>query len=192
MLAAILPACRSGRSVVNHYYLLELPSQAVENVRAETPMFLGKAEVFDVLVAPSYASHQIAIREESHRIRYFSFNEWAIRPGVALSAAAFNFFKLSGAFTEIIHGWRTEDVDYLIETEVFHLEVDDRDGLFQARLHLEFTVSNARNGEILYRHRADRYDELPERSLNLFAETVSRLFADELTAFVRALGGEVR
>ncbi len=176
--------CRSSKPVQNNFFLLELPPVAVSETQERIKTIDGSFEVQQAEVAPAYASHQIAIREDTHRIRYFSFNEWAHRPALSLSNMAFNYLEDNRFFDEIVTGRLRDTPDYVIQTIVHHLEVDYQTEVFEARLVVEFRLLNAATEEIILRHRTDRNQVLEENSLNLFAAAVSEFFIEELHAFV--------
>ncbi len=187
LLLLILPllfaACRSSKSIQNRFFMLELPVAALEDMPEHFTPLPGRYYVQEVVMSPAYASYQIALREESHSIRYFSFNEWAERPGSKLTAMVNSFFNANQVFEETLTGRQTEQADYIMHTKVHRLEADHQTDDFEARLVIEFSLTDAHTGETLQHHFADRSQVLPQRNLNLFAAAVSELFAEELTRF---------
>lgn len=180
----LFAGCRSTQPVQNNFFLLELPPAFFEDSQRRVKSIDATCELIKVEVAAPYASHQIAIREDSHRMRYFSFNEWAHRPGQSFSNMAFRYLEEGKFFRELYTGRHRETPDYLIETEVYHLEVDNRSGLFEARLVVEFQLLNAETHEPVVQHRSNRTRSLQENSLNLFAAEISNLFYEELINFM--------
>lgn len=187
LLLLILPllftACRSSKSIQNRFYVLELPASIHEKMPEHFSPLPGSYFVQPVEVAPAYASYQIALREESHSIRYFSFNEWAERPANALTAMVKSFLNANRVFEETLTGRQTERADYFMRIRVSKMEADHQAVDFEARLVVELSLTDARTGEVLHHHLADRSSLLPERNLNLFAAAISELFAEELASF---------
>ena len=187
MLMLLVPllfmGCRSSKSIQNRFYTLELPA----TVHADMPeRFLplpGRYRVQTVEVSPAYASYQIALRKESHSIRYFLFNEWVERPASALTTMVKSFLNDNEVFEEILTGRQTGEADYFMQTRIHRMEADHRTRDFEARLVIEFSLTDARTGEVLHHHLADRNSVLPQRNLNLFAAAISELFAEELVGF---------
>lgn len=183
MLLFLLSGCRSGEQVVQRYFLLE----SVEESQLEWPegafTISGSCHIEDVSIAPAYNTHQIAVRENSHQVRYFSFNEWAVRPERQLTDLLLDFFHQNQVFQDVMHGRPMVQADYLLRTEVSHLELDHQDQVFKARLQMEMLLVDTSNGNTVFRHQSDRMEEIPEKDLNQFAAVISRLFEEELMAF---------
>ncbi|MDR4987607.1 MAG: ABC-type transport auxiliary lipoprotein family protein [Bacteroidales bacterium] len=187
MLAVLFTACRSGKSVQQHFYLLELPEEYAQTLPVTLTTLPGTCGIMQVKVAPPYASHQIALREESHSIRYFSFNEWAQRPENALRDIAARFLKTHGVFEHVSTGRLAEGADYMLKVDVSRLEVVDRGKTLEARFVAELLLQDAKGDHILYQHLADHAEVLPGNNLNDFASTISRLFAEELKTMTMQL-----
>ena len=183
LLPLVFTACRGTKSIPERYYNLHLPAAALEELQQGLGTIPGHCHINMVSVAPAYASHQIAIREQSHTIRYFSFNEWVQRPGYVLTDLKIAFLDQHQIFETISTGRPGDEAGYLLETTVHRLEVDNRDDAFAARLVIEFDFLDANTGRRLSNHKADRSMDLPERNLNSFAAAISELFAEELRNF---------
>lgn len=183
MTLLVMVACRGGQVVVSQYYLLELPpfDEAMPSGAFQT--LPGICEVAEVKVAPAFASHQIAVREDTHQIRYFSFNEWAVRPPLAFTGLLLDFLQDRQVFEEVTHGRHALPSKYLIETEITHLEMDVGRPLVYARLNLTISLYDTATGDRLVSHQADRSEPLSAQDLNEFASVTSQLFAEELTKF---------
>ncbi len=185
-----LVACRTGQVVVNQYYLLEYPATEVTTLSEGLHTLGGICEVADVKVAPAFSSHQMALRENSHQIRYLSYNEWAVRPSLLFTGMLMDFLDKNRMFEEITHGRYALPSKYLLETEIVHLELDMRSTTPLARLQVVFRISE-NGGDVVLSHNADRDEPLSGYDLNEFASVISRIFAEELHAFHRELSGRL-
>ena len=184
LLVLFLAGCRSSQPVIQKYYLIESPEEYEGTWPERISVLPGTCLLSNVQMAPAYATHQIALREDSHQIRYFSFNEWAIRPEIALTRVLSAFFVENPVFENIKTGRVARATDYVLETEVLHLELDTRDETLHARLHLQLSLLDGANqNNTLHTHTADRSVALEEKNLNLFAAAISRMFTEELHAF---------
>ena len=186
-----IAGCRSGSEVTSQHYLLEIPQEYDFHWEGEPGPIVASCEVLVPDVVPAYSSHRMAIREESHQIRYFGFNEWAIRPDQVFHQMAVDFLKENRVFEELVYGRVVLPADYVLETAIIHLEADNRQEMFRARLHVEFRLRESETDEILLTHREDRFETLDSRNLNDFAEAISRMFTEELAAFTESITREV-
>ncbi len=183
-MAFAMAGCRSSQPVIQQYFLLEPPSEQLVRWPEGLSSIIGSCEVENVRIAPAYASHKIAIREGSHQIRYFTFNEWAVRPAQGLTRFIIDFFEKYHVFDEVEHGRVVTPVNYILETEVYHIELDDRHEDLRARLHVAFRLLDQDNGgKVIQQHIADRFQSLETKNINAFAAAVSQLFMEELHTF---------
>ncbi len=179
-----LAACRSSQPVNHYFYLIEYDMERSTEWPEGLGTLAGLCEIGPVWVTPAYASHQISMRTASHQLRYFTFNEWAVRPEQAFTKLLLDFFEGFPVFENIAHGRLTSPPDYILETEIHHLELDARKEKIGARLQVVFSLYDMENGKnMVSQHVADRTLELERKSLNDFATAISRLFQEELQAF---------
>ncbi len=182
--ALVFAGCRSSQPVTQQYYLLELPSQYEGDWPERLSVLQGSILIANAGITDAYASHQIAVREDTHQIRYFNFNEWAIRPEKAFTQLLLDFYQENQVFEEVMYGRIIQATDYILNTQVLVLELDTRDDIIRARLKVDFSLLDGQNeGNILLHHTADRNMELETKNLNSFARAISQMFIEELHDF---------
>ena len=185
--ALLFASCGGGRQVATRFYVLEFPdggSVAAEQGLSPLP---GSGLIERPAMHQAFSTHQIALREDSYEIRYFSFNEWASRPDQSLSAMMLTFFREFPAFDQGVSMTETEGTRFRIETHVPRLEVIQVRNDFHARLDVEFRLVELPGGEVLHTHDARRQQPLRQRNLNLFAQAVSEMFVEELHVFANGM-----
>ncbi len=183
-LIVLFPACRSSKSVYNRYYLLEIPAAAMEALPKGLETMAGRFDVREVEVAQAYNSHQIALRDGSHSIRYFTFNEWVQRPSTNLTGMLISFLDNHNVFETVQTGRQAVEPDYVLKTKVHRMEVVQQRRQLEALLFVEFALMDATGNRQLFHHSAERSRILPEKNLNMFAEAISEFFVEELTDFI--------
>ncbi len=184
ILFVLFPSCRSSKSVYNRYYLLEIPAAASESFPEGLQTMAGRFDVREVAVAQAYASHQIALRDGSHSIRYFTFNEWVQRPSTNLTGMLISFLDNNNVFEIVETGRQAVEPDYVLKTYVHRMEVVQQQKEFESVLFVEFVMMDATGNRQLFRHSAERSRILTEKNLNLFAAAISEFFVEELTDFI--------
>jgi len=176
----MLSGCFGRKSVMQKYYLLELPAVADsvhEKTQSKTSATCGIAEV---KVADAFASSRIALRTNTHELRYYSYHKWAVRPGIVLSQLVEQYLQEQRIFAFTSNRNLKRLPDYELYTEVKHLEVVERDDALAAHLNIEFQLVDNSSGEILLRHKADSRNPLAEKKLNLFTATIGEIVHNEL------------
>ena len=183
----LLPACRSGKSVSGKYYLLEPDRDQSFQLAGDQLPLPYSCYLSPVWVHPAFASHQIALRSNTHEISYFAFNEWGMRPGQALTELLESYFVREGLFVHVTTAEAIPAADLRLETRVARLEVERTGNSFVANLDLEFSLFDKDRNLVINVWEKQARRELEERNLNLFAAAVSSLFAEALHEFSEEL-----
>lgn len=183
LLTLLLASCGGSKSVVNRFYVLEYPARVVEGMEEELLSIDGSCLIETPGMHSAFATHQIALREDTHEIKYFSFNEWANRPEQSLATIIWSFFQDFPVFGQgaVLQGSGEEK--YALQTHVSRMEVVQQRNDFHARLNVEFLLVDRSTGATLAAHKASRQEVLAQRNLNLFASAISEIFVDELQLF---------
>lgn len=182
--ALLLEACRSAPAVQKNYYLIE----SVDSVSGrDWKLSAALLEVVNVEVSPAYAGHKIAVREESNRIRYYDYHEWAVLPQLAIQDAVIANLSGTGMTAYAPPGFSGVRADFILRTTVSRMEMQDRGKEFHALLAIDFTVIDNRDRSIRIVHRAIREEKLKSKSMNLFADAISRMLAGECAALAQKI-----
>lgn len=187
ILSIIAAGCLTRKPPAIRYYVLEYPGkEALSGFDAAT--IKGSCLVRPVEVSPAYSTNQIAIRENTHEIRYFAFNMWAVRPEPGLTGIMFRFLDDHRIFENLRSPGLIDETDYTLETMVYNLEVETDRRDYRARLNMVFRLIDNKQNRTVKEHMVNRSMPVEERDLNLFAAAVSTIFVEELAAFTEAAG----
>lgn len=181
----LLAGCFGGKSVAPTYYLIEFPfdaeiSKENHSDEEDDPIPI---HVLEIDVHPAFASHEIAIREDSHEFRYFTNHKWTNRPEQNLAIFMQNFFGQHDGFM-IINPRKFALRDYyIVELYVNRLEVVKNGKQYSAYLQMEIVLREGDTSKKVFKHVVNRSEPMNERNLNMFAAAVSRMFLEELKLF---------
>ncbi len=180
----LLAGCRSSKPVATVFYILEYPDDKEIGEDTIPPLPLT-IEITDVEVHPAFASHKMVMREDSHQIKYFVNNQWAVRPAEGFARFMEEYFEHNKVFQEVQTRYWNVLPDYQIVTSINHLEVirDRRD--FYARLNVDFKLIGGEEGKVVVEHTADKSRLAEKRNLNLFTDAISSMFFEELHYFAQ-------
>jgi ABC-type uncharacterized transport system auxiliary subunit len=188
----VIAGCMTHRSVPVRYYILDYPAEVQVDIAGGTAPIQKSCLVNTVQVYPAYSTSQIAIRENTHEIRYFAFNQWAVRPEQSFTSMMVEFLKNHNIFQSIQTTALFAQADYTIETIVYHLELIEEDNEYHAHLNLAYRLKDSQTEQVIIDHRADRKYLLDEKNLNLFAATISKIFIEELGIFSNSILTDLR
>lgn len=181
----LLPGCRSSRTATNRYYILEYPRDISANIPDHT--IESSCYVNPVDIYPAFSTNQIAFREDSHEIRYYSFNHWAIRPEAGFTRILLDYLDDNRIFSRVYHTSPVHDAIYTIETVVHRLEVVRESNDYYAHLIVRFRLIDNDSGNIVSEHLNSNTTEMDDPNLNLFARSVSGMFVEELDHFLSGI-----
>lgn len=181
----LLGACRSSKPEAPRFYMLEYTAK--QDIASDTLSALPYSlEIMDIDLNPAFSSHQIAMREDAHEVKYFVNHQWASRPQKSLERFVVNYFNEHAIFENVRRSFWNVQPDFRLYIIIYNLEVvrDRKD--FSAHLHLEMWLES-NEGEVIHRHVADQTRMLEKRSLNLFAQAINNMFYEELNYFANKL-----
>ncbi|MFP4555450.1 MAG: ABC-type transport auxiliary lipoprotein family protein [Bacteroidales bacterium] len=189
----LLAGCFGGKSVAPTFYLIEYPFN--EEISADNS---GDDEVepipihvLELDVHPAFSSHEIAIREDTHELKYFANHKWTNRPEQTLTIFMQNFFGHHNGFM-VINPRKFALRDYYsVEFYVNRLEVVKNGKQYSAYLHMEITLREGATSKEVFKHVTDRSEPMEERNLNLFASAVSRMLFEEIKQFSQKVEAEL-
>lgn len=142
-------------------------------------------EIEEVGIHPAFATNQIAIRENTHQIRYFVNHQWAVRLQQSLTQYITDYYMTNQLFDDVGNRFWKDPADYKVSTYVHNLEVKQIDKDFSAYMHIDFFLIDVDNNQVVTKHTVKKNRLLPKRNLNLFAEAVNNMFFEELHFFAQ-------
>ena len=182
-----LAGCMSQKQPTSKYYVIETPDTLKLSLSPGQLPMEGYCEIAPVDVYPAYATQSIAQRKGSHEIVYYSYHHWAVRPGESMTLLLEDYLSRASLFDGVsTRFWKIQPA-YKLKTTVFQLEALRENEAMVAHLSLRFALVSTRDNESLVVHQANRKQSLPRKDLNLYAQTVSELFHEELGRFSKKM-----
>lgn len=177
-------SCGSQKAVVNKYYVIEMPEEAVKDTIKDTSVIVNEyCEIEKTNIYPAFATRKIANRSKSNEIKYYAYHEWAVRPEEYFSHITVDFFEKTGTFKGIASRYWEILPKYKLKTSIFQLEVINKDKDLLAHLKIEFVLENNKTRNAIISYKANKSIPLEEKNLNLFAENISKMFYESLKEF---------
>ena len=187
-----MTGCLTRAPEPTRHYLLDYPAGIKIDFPGNGQPVEKSCLITPVDVYPAYSTHQIAVREHSHEIKYFVLNIWAVRPEQSLTNIITEFFKNHKVFESVHLPTLSTDTDFTLGTTVYNLEIVNERRDYYARLNVEYQLKDNQSNQIIHDHRADKRVLLADRDLNLFAAAISDIFVEELAVFVNTIMEDFR
>jgi len=183
-LIVLFGSCGRQKTVVNKYYIIDIPEIATTSPDDEVAFDDSYCKVNEIVIYPAYATRQIANRRRSHELVYFENHAWAVRPQEVFTRVTIDFLKKQKLFKDVSSRFWNVIPQYHLETTIYNLEVSEVEEDFSAHLQLEFRLVHAESNEAFLVHHADRSAPLDKRDLDLMAGEISRMYHEELKILV--------
>jgi ABC-type uncharacterized transport system auxiliary subunit len=175
-----LSSCGRQKTVVNKYYVIDIPEIAASSVPEGETYDDSYCKVNETVIYPAYSTRQIANRRRSHELVYFENHTWAVRPQEVFTRVTIDFLQKQKLFKNVSSRFWNVVPEYYLETTIYNLEVSEIDKDFSAHLQLEFRLIHADSNDTFLVHHADRSAPLEKRDLDLMASEISRMYHEEL------------
>lgn len=186
MLALLFAGCTGGRQVATRYFLIEYPEQMAEPSDTAIAITGFGTNVFmaPIDIHPAYGSHQIVIRENTHQINYFSFNEWAIRPSQSLQFITDRYLREAGWFNRVVPSPADAMQGHALLVRIHQMELVHQSRRFFTLMRFEFELTDRRSGLVVQSGMLESSRPLAQKDLNLFAASIGELYLKELENFL--------
>jgi ABC-type uncharacterized transport system auxiliary subunit len=169
--------------LIRHYYVLETTGDSLAFFE-DAIQIRGACEILRIQIPPAYDQQRIAVRRRSHEISYYQYHYWAMNPADNLTSLLEKEIRRSKIFTFASSGNLNVLPDYQISSQVYKIEVEDINDLFQVSLDMQMEFIEYSSGNTVLIHRFERKKSLEERDLNLFAAELSQIFQEETSQFI--------
>jgi len=181
---SLVLGCGSRSTMVRKYYLLENKTPLDLKLMGVYEPFGYNAELKDFIVATPYEDQRIALRSESNELIYYFYHYWGVRPGEAVTRMVQDIFSRGAIFKKLTRNVN-EHADVVISGEISALERVRIKKAEYAHLAGRMTFKDGRTGQVLVDYDFDRRFELKKnKSMNAFAETLSKALFDETEEFI--------
>ena len=168
-------------------------SDSLEIFAAPRQPFLDAyCEIVPVQIYPAYATQQIAKKNKTHEITYYRYHHWAVRPEEALNLMIEDHLNRTALFQRVSRRYWRINPAYKLETTVYQIEIQQQNKIYQAHIAMRFDLYRIASDELLVSHEADRLEDLDRRDINLFAQSVGRIFHEELNVFAKKITGQIQ
>jgi len=166
-----------------YYYDLYLePLKTNEKIRIDKILF-----VEDIVANEAYWTQRMVYRNSPFMVQYFTFKQWAKRPGEMIKDAIILFYKKNLFFNKVIEEYSSIEPDIILKTNIFALEIMKKDKQWFAHLALDIEVIEKKNEKMILSHSFDRLKKIRGRKARYAPEKISEILQEELLEVVKKL-----
>jgi len=186
ILSLMLSACAT-KSIHPEYYILDYqPVLRYSTLKVDVP-FPFKVQVQTMKIPRTFDRVNIVVRYSAHRLDYYRYNLWAIRPQIIISDLIANHISRYGIFEICQREFLEERPDYEIIGYIDAIEKFDHESYTAAHLALKLYLRTYDGYENLLSHEFDRVEEMPVFRMELFAQKLSDILEEEVNNFIQKM-----
>ncbi len=183
---AFLISC-AKQQLVTSYYLIEYAPNAVNpKLKLKDPLPY-RVQVINFKIPRSYDSVRIIARYSSHRIDYYRYSLWAVRPQVAIADLIVQHINTYRLFRNCQREFLEERPDFEITGTVEQIELYESEKYNAAHLKLRYDFYDYNSKDVLVFHTCDREVPIPIGNMSIFAKVISDIIQEETEIFLEKI-----
>jgi len=187
LLSSLIIYSCATKSIQPKYYILDYqPVLRDSTLMVEKP-FPYKVQVQTMKIPRTFDRISIVVRYSAHRLDYYRYNLWAIRPQITISDLIADHISRFGIFKNCQREFLEERPDYEIIGYIEAVEKFDNEQYTAAHLALKLYLRTYDGYENLLSHEFDRVEEMPVFEMELFAQKLSDILEEEVNHFIRKM-----
>ena len=169
------------------YFILDYRPVLRDSTLTVDSAFPYKIQVQTMKIPRTFDRVNIVVRYSAHRLDYYRYNLWAIRPQIIISDLVARQISNYGIFQKCQREFLEEPPDYEIIGTIEAIEKFDNESYTAAHLAMELYLRTYDGYENLIHHEFSREVEMPVFRMELFAKKLSDILRDEIDNFIRKM-----
>ncbi len=185
-LSLIVYSCAT-KSIQPKYYILDYRPVLRDSTLIVETSFPYKVQVQTMKIPRTFDRVSIVVRYSAHRLDYYRYNLWAIRPQIIISDLIADHIARYGIFKKCQREFLEERPDYEIIGYIEAIEKFDNEAYTATHLAMKLYLRTFDGYENLLSHEFDREEEMPVFRMELFAKKLSDILEEEVNNFIRKI-----
>ena len=175
------------KAIRPQYYILDYRPVLRDSTLTVDPPFPYKVQVNTMKIPRTFDRVSVVVRYSAHRLDYYRYNLWAIRPQITISDLIANHISEYGIFSKCQREFLEERPDYVITGTILAIEKFDNESYTAAHLAMKLYLRSYEGYDNLLVHEFDREAEMPVFRMELFAKKLSDILREEVDNFIRKM-----
>jgi len=182
----LLAQC-SSTTIHPKYYILDYRPVLRDSSYVLAKPFPYRVQVQTMKIPRTFDRVSIVVRYSAHRLDYYRYNLWAIRPQVTVSDLVAAHINSYGIFEQCQREFFDVRPDYEIVGSIEAIEKFDNESYTAAHLSLKLYLRSYDGYENLLSHEFDREEEITAFKMELFAKKLSDVLKEETDIFIKKM-----
>ncbi len=186
LISLMLHSCAT-KTIQPRYYILDYQPVLRDSSLMVAEPFPYKVQVQTMKIPRTFDRVSIVVRYSAHRLDYYRYNLWAIRPQITISDLIADHIAKYNIFRKCQREFLEERPDFEIVGTIEAIEKFEHPQYTAAHLALKLYLRSYDGYENLLVHEFDRTEEMPVFQMELFAQKLSNILEEEVNNFIRKI-----
>lgn len=169
------------------YFILDYRPVLRDTSLTINPPIPNIVQVQTMKIPRTFDRVNIVVRYSAHRLDYYRYNLWAIRPQTTISDLIAHHITEYGIFHRCQRELLDERPDFEIVGSIDAIEKFDHETYTAAHFAMKMSLRTYEGYETLLTHEFDREEEMPVFRMELFAKKISDILQEEVDDFIRKI-----
>ena len=175
------------KTIRPNYYILDYRPVLRDTTLTVNKSFPYRVQVQTMKIPRTFDRVSVVVRYSAHRLDYYRYNLWAIRPQIIISDLIARHISNYRIFQKCQREFLEERPDYEIIGTIEAIEKFDNESYTAAHLAMKLYLRTYDGYENLLNHEFDREVEMPVFRMELFAKKLSDILREEIDSFARKI-----
>jgi len=175
------------KSVRPKYYILDYRPVLRDSTLIQKPPLPYDVQVQTMKIPRTFDRVNIVVRYSAHRLDYYRYNLWAIRPQIVVSDLIAKQISEYGIFQKCQREFLEEPPNYEIIGTIEAIEKFDNESYTAAHFAMSLYLRTYDGYENIVFHKFDREVEMPVFRMELFAKKLSDILKEETDIFIKKI-----
>ncbi|MBN2013076.1 membrane integrity-associated transporter subunit PqiC [candidate division KSB1 bacterium] len=184
LITIILNISCATKTIRPQYYILDYRPVLRDSTLTPKKPFAYSVQVSTMKIPRTFDRVSIVVRYSAHRLDYYRYNLWAIRPQITISDLIAQHISEYKIFAKCQREFLEERPDYEIVGAIEAIEKFESDSYIAAHLAMKLYFRTYEGYDDLLVHEFDREEEMPLFRMELFAKKLSDILREETDIFI--------
>jgi len=127
-----------------------------------------------------YWTQRMAFRSSPYRVEYFTFRQWARRPGEMVQNAILLYYRNRNIFRKVLAEYSSIEPDIDLKASIYSMEMVKGENQWYVSFAMDLEFIDHRKEQVILTHSFSRKEPVRARKPVLLAGKISKILEEEL------------
>lgn len=181
-----LAGCASNEVTSRNYYILEyLEHTEKDELFQETPMD-STIQIMTTRIPQTYNRRQLVVRHTGLRITYSDYHSWGVKLSEIMPSLISKRLTRYNLFSQVQDDM-IQEPNFSIRTTVNKVELYELDNSSQARLNMDFYLTEGNGERVLVSYNIDAQQKVVDNEIDTYVQSINEMILDGTDEFIKEM-----